>query len=468
MIHIVIYGYYGQNNLGDDLFEYVFKFLIGTRYRVTFTCNIIPNDVDIIIYGGGDLFNDFFYNSFKLPQHPPQHIPIYVISAGIPYPSHINKGSYSIFDIIMLRSKYDVDDLKLITNNEVYYYPDIVFMLPMIPNKIPNKIPNEITNEITNEIPNESVKKIGVFLMGTLDNRESEKGLIKFLNYIIDRNPGKYEIILYSFNTKKGSNVNDITINDRIYNDIHSGIIIDRNKIECENVLNVFKSLDYTICMKYHAHVLSIMSEKPILSINGVRKTRCLMNEAKLSEYVYSIENGEIVDPELLYRKFLLLLDCREDIISKMKTYNRETQQELLDFKNKFYYIMDNPIFTKREKIITHFIYKNDYSDIITKIIRYLVITINEHEHEHEHERIIRDLECNAYSLRRIIRDQNDLKSEFKKELVENAIFMITWTYNTKYSYGFSEKLLDCSLRDNIIYIIEDHKREIGMEIGKS
>ncbi len=65
-MNILIYGYYGLNNLGDDLFEYIFKKLFSPydhNYNITIQNPnnlVIKDDIDIVICGGGDIITDYF------------------------------------------------------------------------------------------------------------------------------------------------------------------------------------------------------------------------------------------------------------------------------------------------------------------------------------------------------------------------------------------------------------------------
>ena len=108
-----IVGYYHRNNLGDDIFEFILDHYFKSTYiqvDATFknidTLVKIDEDVDVVLFGGGDLINDYFMK--KLWKISKDHIypcPIYAIGVGIPYPSLIDQGYLEDFDFIIHRNK---------------------------------------------------------------------------------------------------------------------------------------------------------------------------------------------------------------------------------------------------------------------------------------------------------------------------------------------------------------------------
>jgi len=99
--NIIVYGYYNQQNLGDDIFKYVYEKILN-RHNLIFTTvetNKFPEDTDIILYSGGDLFNEYFYKTFlNILNRSNFKGPIYAISIGIPYPSYVTSDLLKTFD----------------------------------------------------------------------------------------------------------------------------------------------------------------------------------------------------------------------------------------------------------------------------------------------------------------------------------------------------------------------------------
>ncbi len=133
---ILILGYYQRKNLGDDVFEYVWKeylrkYFPDATYAI---CNIddvkkISPDTSVVLFGGGDLINDYFIPKLnKLMQGT--NIPYYAVSIGIPYPKLIDAGYLDHFDYIIHRSQVDKDILsEKYSSNRVNWYPDMSYLM---------------------------------------------------------------------------------------------------------------------------------------------------------------------------------------------------------------------------------------------------------------------------------------------------------------------------------------------------
>ena len=91
---ILVIGYYHRKNLGDDVFEHVLTNYFETRWKSNQSknpnysfCSIddlkeIPNDTSAVIFGGGDLVNDYFFN--KIDRFiKNKTCPWYAISIGL-------------------------------------------------------------------------------------------------------------------------------------------------------------------------------------------------------------------------------------------------------------------------------------------------------------------------------------------------------------------------------------------------
>ena len=140
-MNIIIIGYYQHKNIGDEqykiTFEYLIKYILHIEnYTLTFIdCdtlklnNVLINDNDIIIVGGGDVLNNYFLDTiidfFKTKQNK-----LYSISTGIPYTDILNSPKLEIFSKIFLRSTKDIITLqKKFPKIEVHYIPDLSYLL---------------------------------------------------------------------------------------------------------------------------------------------------------------------------------------------------------------------------------------------------------------------------------------------------------------------------------------------------
>jgi polysaccharide pyruvyl transferase WcaK-like protein len=216
-MNIIVLGYYSHGNYGDDLFEVIFKKLY-VNYNLTFydpnKLNLIPENVDIIVCGGGDIINDFFMKQIvklKLSAEAKhkKKIPTYAISVGITYKKSVilGKSHYlDIFDYFIVRNKIDVDLLKQrYSEDHIIYMPDVVHLLEQYK---PKRMLSYLTNLISKARP-----VLGIFLTNTIANEgkntkyeEEVKNLVK----LIEALPDKFDIHLVPFNT--GANKHEMMI----------------------------------------------------------------------------------------------------------------------------------------------------------------------------------------------------------------------------------------------------------------
>ena len=107
MKKILVVGYYYRHNLGDDVFEHVLtKYFQNNwetyEYRFVTIDDLhkIPKNTALVIFGGGDLVNDYFIHKIdKFIKN--KTCPWYAVSIGIPYPKLINDGYLDRFDYII-------------------------------------------------------------------------------------------------------------------------------------------------------------------------------------------------------------------------------------------------------------------------------------------------------------------------------------------------------------------------------
>lgn len=282
-MNILVLGYYNRKNLGDDLFQHIllkrfsnynFQFLNPDD----FPCEMLSPD--IIFIGGGDLINDYFIPKIAdILDVFDEEIPVYGIGIGFPYPKLIGHEYLKSFDFIQTRTQSIKNELEKILPNRCSVTPDIV------------RYNNQECRKIFQ--PNEQ-KKIGVFLANSINTEQIIFKLSKVLEYIagitIQKSCKKcqkaFSIHLYAMNTHNSSE-DDRIINNTLYKQFSSkydNIIIHNNPIDINQVDTLFASFYATICVRFHAHILSLNSNVPFISIYSTYKVRdLLISEDKLT-----------------------------------------------------------------------------------------------------------------------------------------------------------------------------------------
>lgn len=290
MKSICILGYYGKRNLGDDLFQNALTFLIRTKYpsaSITFAnpkdIDRIPGHPDIIFVGGGDLINDYFMSSLRNLLKD-KTCPVYGIGIGFPYPNLINNEYLDIFDILVTRTKSSVPKLHQAMPGRSFYGPDLVRFIPSTAHK-------------------KQPKRIGVFFANSICSPDSPlvQKLVEIVKGIADKgNPclgKKYIVTLYAMNTSGSPQEDDNILNRAIYKYIdYDNVEIIEEPLNPENINHVFSTFYATICTRFHAHILSLMTETPFISLYSTEKVKDLLQTENLSHYSHKM----ITDPRTL------------------------------------------------------------------------------------------------------------------------------------------------------------------------
>lgn len=130
MKNIIVYGWYGQGNIGDELFADAFKSLFPdfTFKFVTKLNSNILQEADVVFFGGGS----FLYAKPNISDADLEILKkkkIFYISVGIESDVHpIHLELMKIAKLIVTRSLDQVDRIKKINSN-TRFAPDIVYSL---------------------------------------------------------------------------------------------------------------------------------------------------------------------------------------------------------------------------------------------------------------------------------------------------------------------------------------------------
>lgn len=393
--NVLIIGYYHRKNLGDDAFEYIFKKLfesssLSVKYTISNIDDIeeIDNDTDVILFGGGDLINDYFMKKLTKLTNNGKICPIYCISVGIPYPQLINvDGYFDNFDFIIHRNQPDYNKLfAKFGKNRVKCYPDLTNLLP------------KYSKSTTDYLIESNTKKIGICLSKSIYSPKDPSLYLKIIEelavFFIDladmkRNNvfgcvtknNKYNLYFVPFSTDSNPNQDDREINKDVFNKIkeignYTNIHLIEKELPIDEIIPIFNDFDFTVCTRFHANVFSVLTNTPMLSIYSSRKVDNLLEELHLSEYAYKMK----VNPEYLYpteidsskllQKFLKIEFNESHIKDILKKHNRVNQEKMKEFiitlENLIYY---SPTWFTREEISNLAIEKtNSINDIIKNL----------------------------------------------------------------------------------------------------
>lgn len=474
---VLVIGYYHRKNLGDDVFEKVFSDYLESRKYTPVIKNIddlscIPEDVSCILFGGGDLINTYFVNKLNriiAKSNINRRLPIYAIGIGIPYPSTIKEGYLDRFDYIATRSNQDEHLLDPVYGKRSTYSPDLSLLLPKNCSK--HNFPS---------IHSKS-KKIGIFLARTLYSVKNPsvyetilENLSTFFQYLLNKNISccydnipEYELYLVPFCTEDKDKHDDRIINQHIFDKLSNfensakpnskflssnnfkNLHLMNSEISVENVRAFFDFFDYTICTRFHAHMFSLISETPFLSIYTTKKVENILIENEHQDYAIKMEIDPeqyyptFVDSRLCIERFEKLKDDTQLVKNKLEKAHLKYEREVHQFLNK----IDNLLFDLPIHPPNHIPYL--ISDTIQKIIDVLI----SHESLYIYNLHTDDLIYGKGMIKRHFGELN------KKNVVSVISYFTTGKKESPYNYGLEQQIFteDYCLFDSISWIIK-HK----------
>jgi len=314
-------------NFGDDLFKIVYEKVLKQKLNVELilvdieSTKKIDSDIDTILFGGGDMLVDFFLNPLKriIDEHSYFQGPIYAWSVGLPYASVCDVGSLDMFDHISTRFIQDEETIqKRLGKDNVSNYPDLSTLLDWIPSD--NKIPKTTIQQ---------VQKIGIsFAYDLVKNKtlfdKTTHKLFKTMKKVYKQNP-KVEFIWIPFHVS----LNEKTSNDKniekyakeaLSDQVYSQCTFIQSYLTFEEMNSLFNSLDLVICGRFHAHIISIMTHKPFLSIGQSPKVEKLLKETGLSDLSFNKQK--------MFKKLEWILCNYDQLFNKLKTIANQWKEQ--------------------------------------------------------------------------------------------------------------------------------------------
>lgn len=259
---VLVYGFYGKGNIGDDLFVEAFQHLFPNLefiFSETITSTMLQ-DIDTVFLGGGSFLHDN-------PDITPSAFlelkskKIFYLGVGVEsyiHPKHLEL--MSLAKLIATRSIDQVDRLKTINSN-VIYIPDLVYSLQ-------NKA--QLSEKIGKSVlimPNVSVLPNCLSLHwehAAWSYFKSE--FCQFLDTVVDDG---WKLSFFSMCHAERLE-DDWAANELIGHMARRSnkfLLINRpNKIE--DVTKLISSYDLIITQRFHGIVLSEMTRAPYISIH--------------------------------------------------------------------------------------------------------------------------------------------------------------------------------------------------------
>lgn len=258
---VLVYGWYHQGNLGDDLFADAFKQLFPT-YEFVFTDHIAPKflqGIDAIFIGGGSFLGETIKLMGGATLDSLKNYDILYLGVGGEtdlHPTH--KELLSIAKLVALRSYSNYDDIRRLNSNTIVI-PDLIYCLQ--PSKAISKTANSIL-----VVPN--ILVVPKWNSPHWKHSSWQYFKVEFPQFLDELIEKKFVVDFMPF-----------CIND-VWNDQHAAIelLSSMNHGSGKNILNkpadakeatyVMSKYRVVISQRYHGTVLAELSGTPCLTIH--------------------------------------------------------------------------------------------------------------------------------------------------------------------------------------------------------
>ena len=465
MINILIFGYYNNQNWGDDVFEHVFKEHIfkDEKYNLTFknlndlnqNTNIYKS-IDKVIIGGGDIINDYFFNDTTIQQFKEYFSdkPIYFVGVGITYPNAINAMDFG--DYFFIRNKKDFNLVKKrYTHKYVDVIPDIAF----------NLLNEESLDNFTKTINTDIVKNIGISLpniwisKGGINNQKLLNDICDMITYLSTSN----NVHLIPFDTSDNNDNSDVYLLDKIKNqlkDVERVFYIEKTNISTSDMIEYYKNLDIVIGGRFHSIILSIITQTPFISLYSSDKIDNLKHDLGLrDDYNHLFIKMETNNDNLpitfnlqrIIKSMKYINGNYENIVRTLSQINVKNLKQINEFNFTIQTIIDdNPHFRLSPPQFVsanhkQYIIITTISSILRKIFN--KISLNDI-----------DYVLKGYPILNILPKTNAKNLEsFKKLITEEILWNITGDPYAPYYYGLYDNIFNNMFLKQLNWIIDDY-----------
>lgn len=284
-------GFFDRGNFGDQLFSWLYQKCFP-EFTVISIENLTVKEVlehDVIILAGGDILNDYFMTKLvNLLEMSNFTGSVYAFSSGIPYidkPKTL-KTIMDIFDGVMVRSTRDYEWCKTLTK-QVIYHPDVsIFTEELLNDTIVDV--NTLLESVSGDRKRIILTVAQPFYVTSPEKGQFLASICTIIKRLINEENG--HVYMVPFNTFKSATKEcDFYLQEDIMRQLDgtdevSHVTNVMREFSMEEMMAIFKSMDLGVHMRYHAHMLSIVTGLPFVSLGKTPKTLSLMSDLGLLE----------------------------------------------------------------------------------------------------------------------------------------------------------------------------------------
>lgn len=311
---ILVLGFYDRKNIGDECYKTAFSILFNKVKKLSFVCTDdiekIPDDVTIVVCGGGDIINDYFMR--KVQELLKTFVGrSYAISVGIPYEAATKY--LHIFDHVFTRSTVDYDvAVKEVGEGNVTVCPDLSVLLPF---DVSNQFDIPFYKKFITSLRDKNVKKnpversmnVGVCLAQPYFFENPNKSsllssLSRVLTKIFRQSNVKIEYHFLAFNyDNESQKEGDLICNRSLANKLNrNGVstIVHNITDPLEMIKFINEKIDVNLCMRYHSVMFSVITNTRFIPLFVSSKIRNLLEELKYDDrYIVEMQKNDEYQP---------------------------------------------------------------------------------------------------------------------------------------------------------------------------
>jgi polysaccharide pyruvyl transferase WcaK-like protein len=270
---IDIVGWHGKHNAGDEAFRLAFEtFFAGHRLNFL-TPPVMANQGDMVVLGAGSVVSPFYLESI-----PNDNRPLYALGIGIAYESEIDLLATRNFKHIMVRNDTDVAAMqKKLPNCIVQGIPDIAFLHRCTPNIARKpKTAVVLATDYVNPAIDRPVEKFAARAFSF------QKKMAEVCDTLLDQG---WEVTLLPCSTGGYGDDRRMALDIMAFmKHPYDSVTNIMETMTPEKMIEIIAAHEFSISMRFHAHIFSIIAGTPFVSIGATRKVDLFLAENNLKE----------------------------------------------------------------------------------------------------------------------------------------------------------------------------------------
>lgn len=478
MKRILVFGYYFKNNIGDDIFEYVLRQHVFRNVDLTIknlddlplicdrlnTKEIEP--FDCVVVGGGELVNEYYFNqeTISLIRNYFSNVPILFYGIGISYPNML--PILDIGDYFFMRNKSDHEAVKSrYTSYYSMYTPDLAYFL----------LDDGNLNFAPISSGGPTLSTVGFCIPQTWfsnTNKDTSAFKQQIVDTIIDLSK-KYKVHLIPFDTSNSLDNSDIILmdslkellksyeydeemNQRIYYVDFMGVTALNHRVS--KMIDYFKALDFVVASRFHSVILSLLTNKPFVSIYTQRKIDTLKTD--LPNILHPLFIHANVDQDGVPMSFdktafdnavSYITTHYNDIVKSEVGFNKVALNAVKKTRTRVLNIVQSGEYTSRYTP-PQYISPTEKDALISKTIVNVLKSIDKMSMKNQ------KMVENNFPLSKILsRRKQGSTGHVEKQITEEILWTITDDPYAPYYYGLFESVLDSGLSKRLSWVIDDY-----------